>query len=148
MKQISAALLLKTPEGFLFAHPTGKSFYPGNWDLPKGRIEENELPYDAMTRELKEETSLDFKLNIEPEAKSMLSLGLYPYTKAKNLFIFYCEIDKIFPLEDLTCTSTYLNSFGKEIPEHNGYIYSFNLSLLYPKLEITIKKALTKFNLL
>lgn len=35
--------------------------YPGEWMMPQGGIDQNETPSEAMQRELKEETSLEYR---------------------------------------------------------------------------------------
>ncbi|MFH1771133.1 MAG: NUDIX domain-containing protein [archaeon] len=37
---------------------------PGIWDIPGGRIEEGENPYDGLTREVKEEVNLEVNIKV------------------------------------------------------------------------------------
>jgi 8-oxo-dGTP pyrophosphatase MutT (NUDIX family) len=135
MKLISAALLLETPEGYLFCHPTSRKFELGTYDLPKGKIEEGESPDEAMKRELKEETSLDFDNQIFPFATEYKDYGIQNYNKQKNIYLFYAKLPHSIPLTSLICTSTFTDTYGKEVPEHNGFMYSNSFDPLFPNLK-------------
>ena len=142
MKELSVALILETPAGYLFCHPTSRHFIPGSWDLPTGHMELGELPYDTMVRELREETGIDFNTEILPEAVEFKDFGVQHYNKQKNLWVFHAKINTILPENSLICTSTFTDSYGKEVPEHNGFIYSWDLSLPFPNLRKVIERVL------
>lgn len=57
--QVGVKLLIRQNDTYLFIRRS-KGFKPGpqKWDIPGGRIEEGETLYDALVREVKEETSL------------------------------------------------------------------------------------------
>lgn len=140
MKQLSSALLLETPSGFLFCHPTSRNYSYNSWDLPKGHVEKGEDDLSAMIRELKEETGLNYDDLIE-KAYYFKDCGLFPYNKVKNLHLYHIKINFTPPLENLECTSTYINSYNEETPEHNDFMYSWDLNYLYIRLKGVIGQA-------
>lgn len=144
MKELSVALILETPAGYLFCHPTSRYFIPGSWDLPKGHMELGEQPYDTMVRELREETGIEFERDILNIASMFQDFGLQPYNKQKYLWVFYAKVNTIIPENSLTCTSTFTDSYGNEVPEHNGFTYSWDLSLPFPNLRKVIKSVLKR----
>lgn len=139
MKQISAALLLETPVGYLFCHPTSRKFELGTYDLPKGKIEEGEEPEEAMKRELMEETGIDFDSQVLPGIIEFKDYGIQNYNKQKNIHVFYAKISYTIPLTFLACTSTFTDTYGKEVREHNGFIYSKSFDPLFPNLKKTLE---------
>ncbi len=54
------------------------------WSFPKGRIEENETPFDAAIREFHEETSI----KLEGDKSKFLDLGIVNQNKFKNVYVF------------------------------------------------------------
>lgn len=135
MKQISAALLLETPKGFLFVHPTGKDYAEGKWDLPKGHVEEGETAFAAMKRELQEETDLVYHKDINPYIIEKQDFGVRTYNKEKNIHLFYARISENIDIKKLKCTSTFVDSYGNDVPENNDFKISFNLNYLFPRLK-------------
>ncbi|WP_159519138.1 NUDIX hydrolase [Sunxiuqinia indica] len=77
----------------------------GKWDLPKGKIEKNELPEDAAVREVEEECGIG-KLKITHQLPSTFHLYRSPYIKKKNNWVLkethwyemtYSEQEKLVP---------------------------------------------------
>ena len=83
---VSAAILMKEDNFLLCTRPENRS-YPGYWEFPGGKIEENETREEALIRELYEELNiLTNKNNIE-----FFSLIQHVYNdKIINLNIFKC----------------------------------------------------------
>ena len=144
MKELSVALILETPAGYLFCHPTSRHFIPGSWDLPKGHMELGEQPYDTMVRELREETGIEFERDILNTASMFQDFGVQPYNKQKNLWVYYAKINTILPENSLICTSTFTDSYGNEVPEHNGFTYSWDLNLPFPNLRKVMESVLKR----
>lgn len=62
---VVAAIILNTAGEVLLAQrPAGKHL-AGYWEFPGGKVEKNEQPRDALTRELKEELDLDVHVQHE-----------------------------------------------------------------------------------
>ena len=117
-KTITCATIVTDGQYYLVTHPTGRSLKKGNWDLPKGRVEEGETEKNCAIRELREETS------IIAQKKDMHYIGLYPYNKEKDmsLFIFYTK--ELMDLSKLKCTSSFLNKDGVTIFEMDDFAWA------------------------
>jgi 8-oxo-dGTP pyrophosphatase MutT (NUDIX family) len=111
MKGISAGvIILNSKNQILGCRAYGKN---GQFDIPKGKLNEGETTYEAVIRETMEETGLDIS-NLELE-----EIGFMPYNKEKNLHLYKCHHD-IEDLSILSCTSYFLIS-EREYPEMDGY---------------------------
>lgn len=140
MKQTSAGvIIINSNNQILGCRAYGKN---GQCDIPKGKVEDGETPYEAAIRETNEETGLDLS-NIHLE-----EIGLLPYNKKKNIHLFKCNMD-IDDLTILNCTS-YFDQSGRMYPEMEGFEWvdidsekisnKFYLSLAYLLNNILIKK--------
>jgi 8-oxo-dGTP pyrophosphatase MutT (NUDIX family) len=69
-----------------------------NLDIPKGNIDEGEIPIETAIRECKEETGITI------DKSKMNALGKFNYKPEKQLHIFVCKMT-IPPLNTLKCTS-------------------------------------------
>ena len=144
MKVVSAGIIIKCPSGILMCHPNEKPFKEGNFDIPKGHVEEGEDYFETCTRELKEETGIDIKKLAEEASSPIKDEGLFPYIKKKDLYLFSVELPNDIDTNELKCTSLFKsNRTGEMIPECDWYILSNDLEMLYPNL----KKVITKLNI-
>jgi 8-oxo-dGTP pyrophosphatase MutT (NUDIX family) len=96
--RVSCGVILATPEGWLICHSTGNK----HWDFPKGVADEGETHKAAALRELREETS--FVIDAE-KLTCMYDLGQHPYTKGKELHLFYCFYSTPIDPTKLVCES-------------------------------------------
>ncbi len=118
MPKISAGILLLRfvnlyPEILLF-HPGGpywKKKDAGAWSIPKGELNENEIPVLAAERELKEETGIVIK-------GELIELGSVKQKNNKIVFAWALEQD----FEPLDLRS---NLFNIEWPPASGKTQSF-----------------------
>lgn len=62
-------------------------FLPGAWEFPGGNIEDNELIFDALNREILEEIGLDIS-NFDKKI-----VNVYDEIKSKNDLVHYIELD-------------------------------------------------------
>jgi 8-oxo-dGTP pyrophosphatase MutT (NUDIX family) len=76
----AAGGVVKSEEGFLFI------FRKGRWDLPKGKIDEDESEEDAAIREVKEETGLE-NFTITGPLPSSWHIYRSPWEKHQNKWI-------------------------------------------------------------
>ncbi|MHC3437418.1 NUDIX hydrolase [Natrialbaceae archaeon A-gly3] len=61
MFTLVASVVARTPDGILLVKE-GKEEVRGTWNLPGGRVEEDEDPTDTAVREVKEEVGVDVDL--------------------------------------------------------------------------------------
>jgi len=109
MKTVSSGVIIYNDTHVLGCVPYGKK---NMLDIPKGQMNDGELPVDAAIRETYEETGLQLH-------KSKLNyLGLFQYNKNKNLYLFSCKMN--FDIHKLYCSSTF-EMYGKQVPEMIGY---------------------------
>lgn len=114
-KQLSCALLVESPSGWLVAHATGTS----RWDLPKGRREEGETPVQAALRECLEETGLDFSAYVE----QLEDFGQHRYLPKKDLHLFRLRLPEALDLSGCTCTTKCIRGDGREVYETDAYAW-------------------------
>ena len=76
----AAGGVVKSEEGFLFI------FRKGRWDLPKGKIDEDESEEDAAIREVKEETGLE-NFTITGPLPSSWHIYRSPWEKHQNKWL-------------------------------------------------------------
>jgi len=141
-KQVSAGFLIQTPQGFLQCHPTGRPYTGSNYDLPKGHVEDGESPLEAAHRELKEETGL-----ILPEGFKIIDCGERPYTSAKRLHVFYVKLDYVPDIRKMKCTSMFTRPDGKDIPEMNDYMFSFDLKNYYTSMQRVLENIIKEYKI-
>jgi len=55
-----AAIIVDKKKILMIKRAKTKELHPGHWGLPGGKVEEGETPEEAVVREAKEETNLDF----------------------------------------------------------------------------------------
>ncbi|KJS12915.1 MAG: hypothetical protein VR67_06985 [Peptococcaceae bacterium BRH_c8a] len=113
MKKISAGLLLTDGAKLLVCHVTGRNFY----DIPKGLVDDGEEPTAACIREVREETNLLIKREI------IADLGVYEYTRDKDLHLFLLYRRDLPDTGNMGCSSFFINKAGRRLPEVDGYRY-------------------------
>lgn len=108
-KKSSAGILCYTIENgvysFLLVHPGGPYHANkdlGNWDLPKGKIEENEDIKDTALREFEEETGVDIKLF----ADQLIDIGTVKLKSGKTIYGF--ALDKKIDTTIMTSNECYM----------------------------------------
>lgn len=133
-KLLSCGFILqdKKTKKFLGAIPWGKP--ERLCDLPKGQRDGDEGYLDCAFRELYEETGIT-----KDEVSDISDLGIFPYLKKKDLYIFHGWAD--IDVDKLHCDSTFITPWGKEVPEMDGYMLG-DLDIFRPAVKETIKKAL------
>lgn len=132
------------PVGYINVSPNEKPFKEGNFDIPKGHVEEGEDYFETCARELKEETGIDINELSKEASHPIKDEGLFPYIKKKDLYLFSVELPNDIDTNELKCASLFKsNRTGEMIPECDWYILSNDLEMLYPNL----KKVITKLNI-
>ena len=115
IKELSCALLVESPAGWLIAHATGTP----RWDLPKGRREPGELPIEAALRECLEETGLNFYAHRE----DLVDMGQHPYLPKKDLHMFKLSIQEVLDLSGCSCSTRCVRRDGVEVFETDAYAW-------------------------
>lgn len=110
----SCGTIILNKEGqILLCHVTGTNF----WDIPKGRMNPGELPFQAAKRELFEETGLAFNDALFKE------LGGFKYQRNKRLHLYKLRApETLSSLSHLRCTSYFSHqTTGISTPEMDGF---------------------------
>jgi 8-oxo-dGTP pyrophosphatase MutT (NUDIX family) len=110
-KTISAGVVVTNGKKLLLCHVTGHK----HWDLPKGKVDANELHHDAAVRELYEETSL------RVDSAVLEPLGVFKYKKDKDLVLFLYRVDVLPDAAGLDCLSTFDSGKGIFKKEMDGF---------------------------
>lgn len=113
VKSLSAGVIVYDGKKFIIGHATGGK----HWDIPKGKIEPNEVSISAAVRELEEETGLNANY------KDFIHLGIFPYKRDKDLSLYLWRVNKLPKVKDLKCKATFTNKQGKELPEFNKFAH-------------------------
>lgn len=140
-KELSCGIIITDGEYILGCLPYGRKDGLGNFDLPKGHIEEGEEPKACAIRECKEETGYDIAF---PD--SLVDLGQFSYIPNKDLHLFMYVEDSLPAIDDLFCLSTF-ELKGNEVPEVIKYkpIELLDLQHFFPSMQRTLKKALSVY---
>lgn len=117
-KEISCAMIIQNAAGeILGCHSTGKRWGKTTYDLPKGHLNITDAEaVDAAIRECREETGWD----LSSMKDDIIDLGEFKYTSYKNIHIFYLSAE-IPELDTLHCDSMFIDYYGRERPEVNGF---------------------------
>lgn len=130
-KTLSAGVIVYDGNKFIIGHATGGR----HWDIPKGKIEPNEVAIAGAIRELEEETGL------KAPFKELVHLGIFQYKRDKDLSLYLWHVKTHFDLTDLICTSTFVNQQGKTLPELDKFMY-VTFEQVYKKTVPAMKKVL------
>lgn len=137
--KMSCGFILQVRKHLLFCRPTGSKLL----DFPKGMREYDETPLAAALRELREETGIV----LGTTALKLVDLGQGPYSKQKNIHLFYITLEEI-DVTKLWCESSFATRWNTFEPEIASYTM-LTLSQAWPKLAVGMKRYLrTKRNLL
>ena len=132
----SCGVIITDGVKLLLCHATGTP----RWDIPKGLADEGEQFIDAAVREVFEETGLLLRVS------NLKSLGVFPYTKGKNLALFLYKVELLPDVSVLDCDS-YFEKNGKQIPEVDKYdLFTFDeaVSLTGKKLGVILADIKTR----
>lgn len=116
MLQVSCGIVIKNEyDEILMGHSTGNRFY----DIPKGRMEDEETTIQCAIRECKEETSLEFSEEL------LIDLGYHEYNKQKNIHIYGVKVKKnSIDMSKLVCTTLFKHHYsGKMVPEFDSFMW-------------------------
>lgn len=112
MKTSCGIIILNELNEVFMAHSTGNKFF----DIPKGLLDDGESTIDCAVRECLEETSIII------EKEKLIDIGLFPYNKEKNLYIYFYRISKNeIEIKDLKCTSFFEDVYTKKMKPEADY---------------------------
>ena len=147
MNSISCGfLILNSKNEILACHPTGASFNEGCWNIPKGmKDEKDKLDLVTAVRELKEETNLEYDVDVDfvYDAQRM------PYLKNKDIHLFvarakigesYLSKTQDEFMSKVFCRSTFKNDRGFWIQEMDASTWTSDLEMFNKGLRPVIKK--------
>lgn len=147
MNSISCGfLILNSKNEILACHPTGASFNPGCWNLPKGMKDENDnLDLITAVRELKEETNLEYDVDVD----FSYDAGVMPYLKNKDIHLYvarakigesYLSKTQNDFMSKVFCKSTFKNDRGYWIQEMDAFTFTSDVNMFSKGLGPVIKK--------
>lgn len=105
-------IIIDRDENVLIGHPTRCG---DRWDLPKGKMDPGELPFEAAVRELKEETGITL-----PSESIVVDLGRAKYVKGKDLQLYVWRVDTI-DVSSLICESMVMDGDTPLFPEMDAF---------------------------
>ncbi len=116
----------------------GKSNGNNFFDIPKGLKDEGETYLQAAIRECKEETNLSFN------SEELIDLGLFPYNKEKNIYLFFIKLNKEkINMNNLKCNSYYEHYYSKKMLPEIDYFNWINCNELNQKASKSMFKILS-----
>ncbi len=117
MKVTCGSFIIDKDDKILLCRATGSA---NDWTVPKGLLENHELPHMAAKRELKEETGID----IMNYPHKMYELGISPYPhKNKIIAGFLFQLEGVIE-QELYCESVFTDlKTGKKMPEVDLYVW-------------------------
>lgn len=147
MNSISCGfLILNSKNEILACHPAGAAFKEGCWNVPKGmKDEKDNLDLVTAVRELKEETNLEYDVDVDfvYDAQRM------PYLKNKDIHLFvarakigesYLSKTQDEFMSKVFCRSTFKNDLGFWIQEMDASTWTSDIEMFNKGLRPVIKK--------
>lgn len=114
-KKLSVGLILTDGTVFLSVEITGTK---GQRDIPKGEVEPGDGLVETLVREIQEECGIDIG-----KYRSMLQdMGQFEYMNHKDVHVFVLKLDKLPPVSNMKCVSTF-KLYGRDIPEVKNHKY-------------------------
>lgn len=132
-KSLSAGVIVYDGKKFIIGHATGGK----HWDIPKGKLESNEVAISGAIRELEEETG------IKANYKKLIHLGVFQYKNDKDLSLYLLRVESLPPLKELTCKSAFVNSKGYTLKEFDKFAH-VTFKQAYKKTVPAMKMVLEK----
>lgn len=143
-------LVLNSKNEILACHPTGAAFNEGCWNVPKGmKDEKDNLDLVTAVRELKEETDLEYDVDVD----FVYDSGRMPYLKNKDIHLFVARAkigeSYLSKTQDefsskVFCRSTFKNDKGYWVQEMDAFAWTSDLEMFNKGLRPVIKKILDK----
>ena len=130
-------LILNSKNEILACHPTGASFNNGCWNVPKGMREaHDETDYLTAVRELKEETNLEYDVDL----KLVFDPGRMSYLPKKDIHLYVARVVNDDLISSVFCRSTFKNDRGFWIQEMDGFTWTSDIEMFNKGLRPVIKK--------
>ena len=82
---VSLIALVNEENELLIGKRTSKNSFPGLWEFPGGKIQDNENPEEAIIREAKEEIGI----NLTKSCLAPLSFSTYKYREDEIILLLY-----------------------------------------------------------
>jgi 8-oxo-dGTP pyrophosphatase MutT (NUDIX family) len=111
-----AGIVISSETYILVEQPTNMIQRGWKLDLPKGRIQKGESPVQGAIREVYEETNIKFD-------SWKLTRPIQTTCDGDPLFLFYAGIDRLIPVNLLSCASTFIDEDGIRKPEVEAYYW-------------------------
>lgn len=79
MKRLVVGMLIDEDRFLIGRRKPDNKNYPDMWELPGGKIEEGETPWEAINREWKEELDINIRVLHQIPEREMLETMVYPF---------------------------------------------------------------------
>jgi len=79
MKQLVVGMLVDEDKFLIGRRKPDNKNYPDMWELPGGKIEDGETPWEAINREWKEELDINIRVIHQIPEREMLETMVYPF---------------------------------------------------------------------
>ena len=79
MKRLVVGMLIDEDKFLIGRRKPDNKNYPDMWELPGGKIEEGETPWEAINREWKEELDINIRVLHQIPEREMLETMVYPF---------------------------------------------------------------------
>ena len=130
-------LILNSKNEILACHPTGAAFHDGCWNVPKGMREpHDETDYLTAIRELKEETNLEYDVDL----KLAFDPGRMSYLPKKDIHLYVARVVNDDMISSVFCRSTFKNDRGFWIQEMDASTWTSDIEMFNKGLRPVIKK--------
>jgi 8-oxo-dGTP pyrophosphatase MutT (NUDIX family) len=113
--------------------------YPGKyWDLPKGKLEENERWIDAALRETKEETGLDLSIHEDFEHSYTYVFNDFKGNKIEKTVVFF--VGKACPDSQVTLSYEHIDYLWLSFDQARIQIHFENVKQLIDEVDAFLNK--------